>query len=210
MNSDRAVVTSSHTTVAAVTATSVIPVRDERTGRILQELSAAFSLRSPGWTTVRVTLDGKSDTISVFVHLKGRSDALVVDTFTVIEYRASPYLVYAPLLKLREPTGTLTAEVISVQFTLGAMTTGMCYSSIIYGPGESAHLNGIYDYLWSNDLIFVSLGGQPLAGDVATARVIVRDAAGGYGEITATGSVQRMVVNPVLPAPRGPGWQCNN
>src|SRR5215218_3895375 len=46
---------------------------------------------------------------------------LVVDSFTVVEYRAScawecPFLAYAPLLKLREPSGSAAVTVVSVEF----------------------------------------------------------------------------------------------
>jgi len=137
----------------------------------------------------------------------------VVDSFTVVEYHvqcawACPYVAYAPLLKLHEPTGTQSAVVVSVEFMLGAKTTGLCSGSVVYGPGASEYLDGIYDYLWSNDLIFVSLDGQPIPGDVATARVTVRAVDGTLGIIEATGTVQRNVLAPVFPAPRPNGWSC--
>ena len=53
------------------------------------------------------------------------------------------------------------------------------------------------------DLIFASLDGTPLPSDPVRARIIVleRDNAGRgtYGEIDATGEIQRMVMNPVFP-----------
>lgn len=142
------------------------------------------------------------------------SRALVVDSFTVIEYRVScawacPYVAYAPLLKLREPTGKQGAEVISIEFTLGSKTTGACRGSVIYAAGSSAFLDGVYEYLWSNDLIFVSLDGQPLPGDVATARATVRAGDGTLGIVEATGRVQRMVSAPLFPEPRSNGWACH-
>jgi hypothetical protein len=77
-----------------------------------------------------------------------------------------------------------------------------------YTPGLSKHLNGIYDYLWSNDLMFVSLDGDPLPGDTATARVIIRNPDGSYGEVDATGLIVRMVANPIFPEPNTYGWSC--
>ena len=139
---------------------------------------------------------------------------LVVESFKIVEYRATcvwacPYLVYAPLIELREPTGRSTVEVVAVEFTLGDRTTGLCLGQATYTPGLVANLNGIYDYLWSNDLILVSLGGQPLPGDVAKAHVRVRSTDGVYHEIEASGPVERMVTNPILPAPVWGGWSCN-
>src|SRR5689334_12006282 len=139
---------------------------------------------------------------------------LAVDTFTVIEYRpvcvwACPYLIYAPLIKLREPTGKASVEVVSVEYTLGSKTTGVCRGSVLYGPGSSSYLDGIYEYPWENDLIFVSLDGTPLPGDVATAHLVVRSADGTYVKLEATAPVQRMVSNPSFPSPRSNSWVCN-
>lgn len=216
VSTDQAEVTSSNPSVAMVSETTVIPMQNARTGETWRELSPVIRLVAPGTATLRVTLRGESDSILVAVRARPRSDnaALVVDSFTVVEYRVScawecPYLAYAPLLKLREPTGKGSAEVVAVEFTLGDKTTGLCRGSVGYAPGASAHVNGIFDYLWSNDLIFVSLNGQPLPASVATARAIVRGADGGYSEIVVTGVVQRMVTNPVLPPPDGGGWQCS-
>ena len=216
LGTDRAQVVSSNPAVATIAASSLNAARDPRTGRIWQEQVIGFRLVAPGTASVFVTLDGVSDTLRLVVHpLRPSSSALVVESFTVIEYRATcawacPYLVYAPLLKLREPTGSRTAEVVAVEFTLGNKSTGVCRGMVAYTPGRSAHLNPIYDYLWSNDLIFVSLNGQPLPGDSATARVTVRDASGNYSEVKASSAVQRMVANPVLPAPQSndSGWNC--
>ena len=142
------------------------------------------------------------------------SRALVVDSFTVVEYHvqcawACPYIAYAPLIKLREPTGTQVAVVVSVEFMLGAKTTGSCSGSVVYGPGRSEYLDGVYEYLWSNDLIFVSLDGRPIPDNVATARVTVRAADGTLGIVETTGTVQRNVQAPTFPLPRDQGWSCH-
>jgi hypothetical protein len=139
---------------------------------------------------------------------------LAIDTFTVIEYRpacawACPYLIYAPLIKLREPTGKASVEVVSVEYTLGSKTTGVCRGSVVYGPGSSSYLDGIYEYPWENDLIFVSLDGTPLPGDVATAHLVVRSADGATVKLDATAPIQRMVSNPSFPAPRANSWLCS-
>jgi hypothetical protein len=131
----------------------------------------------------------------------------VVDSFTVIEYPVCrsasdcPYLLYAPLLKLREPTSKASAEVIGLEFTVPTKSIGMCVYSLRYGPGESAHVNGIDPYAWNNDFIFASLNGIPLPDGPAFARVLVRDSKGAVGRIEVTGAIQRKVVNPILPPP---------
>lgn len=143
--------------------------------------------------------------------------ALVVDSFTVIEYRAlcvwdCPYLVYAPLLKLRESTNSGWATVEGVEFTIPGMSTGMCRGTATYSPGQSHHLNYIDPYLWSNDLILVRLDGTPVPDGPATARVLVRDMEGHYGMVEVSAPIQRMVKSPNLPAPPSgwqSGWTCN-
>jgi hypothetical protein len=213
ISTDRAVVSSSDEAVADIVKAGTVPMRDDA-WRTWERLYVKVRLRSAGTVNLRVSLDNRSDSSHVVVApspVPGR--ALVVDSFTVVEYRAScvwdcPYLVYAPLLKLREPTGIRTVEVAAVEFTLGEMTTGLCEGDVTYTPGLSKHLNGIDDYLWSNDLIFVSLGGDPLPADTATARVIIRNPGGSYSEVDATGPVVRMVANPIFPPPNPHGWRC--
>ena len=182
---------------------------------VSRELQRVLRFVGPGTADVVVTLGDRSDTIRVFVRgTPTNNPALVVDSFTVVEYRVQcagggwcPYLLYAPLLKLREPTGATTVEIISVEFTLGSRTTGVCRGSIFYAPGTSAYVDGIDDYPWANDLIFASPDGAGLPGD-ATAHVLMRDAQGDYSELTTATTVQRMVLNPEFPSPRQTGWIC--
>ena len=217
ISSDAAGLTSSNTSVVEIGDGTIIPVQDGRTGRTWRELGVVFRFMAPGTATVRATLNDASDSVVLVVRPRPpASKSLVVDSFSVVEYRAQcawacPYLVYAPLLKLRESTGRTTVEVVSVEFALGGRSTGVCRGSAFYTPGLSAHLNMIADYLWSNDLIFVSLDGQPFSETVATARVIVREAGGAYYQVDATGPVQRMVSNPVLPTSQSgdSGWMCS-
>lgn len=215
ISSDAAGLTSSDPSVVEIGDGTIIPVQDGRTGRTWRELGVVFRFKAPGRATVRATLDGVSDSVVLIVRPRPPvSKSLVVDSFSVVEYHAEcawacPYLVYAPLLKLRETTGRTSVEVVSVELTLGGRGTGVCRGSVLYTPGLSAHLITIVDYLWSNDLIFVSLDGQPFSETVATARVVVREG-GVYYEIDAVGPIQRMVSNPVLPTSQSEqGWACN-
>ena len=199
VSAKQAIVTSSNSSVVQITESKVTSTID---------LYRVLRFVGPGMADVNATLANRSYTIQVFGRAKPtNTPALVVDSFTVVEYAAGKDLVYVPLLKLREPTGKTTVEIISVEFALGSLTTGVCRGTIVYAPGTSAHVNGIDDYLWANDLIFVSPDGAGLPGD-ATADVLMRDAAGNYSELTVTAPVQRLVLNPTFPPPQGNGWMC--
>jgi hypothetical protein len=213
VSTDQAVVSSSDSSVVQVAEARVVSMTDAR-GRAWKELYQVLRFVGPGTADVAVTLGNRSDNIQVFVGATPTNrPALVVQSFTVVEYRVHcgagwcPYLLYAPLLELHEPTGATTVEIVSVEFTLGNHTTGVCRGSVFYAPGASAFVDGIDDYPWSNDLIFASIDGTALPGD-ATAHVLMRDAQGNYSELTATTTVQRMVSNPTFPPPRGTGWMC--
>jgi hypothetical protein len=203
-------VTSSNTAVADLYSMQVTTVTS-RDGSQYQETAARFQMRGPGVATLTARLDSLVDSVQLGVApLPNRPAALVVDTFTVIEYRDT-YLVYAPLLRLREPTGISSAAVVAVEFTLPGWTSGWCTAgSLWFTPGLSAHVNGIDSYLWANDLIYVLPYGGQVADGLARARAIVRDAQGELGLIEATAPIQRNVSNPKLPVPwyRGIGWSC--
>lgn len=213
---DRAQVVSSNPAVATFASSESLVGRDASTGRTWREQKVRLLLVAPGTATVRVTLDGISDSLHLSVQrMRASNSALVVESFSVIEYRAvcawaCPYLVYAPQLVLREPTGGRTVEVMDVQFTLGVHTTGVCEGKVVFTPGLRAEINPIDAYLWANDMIFVSLSGAPLPGDFGTARVTVRDAGGKLTVVQAIGAVQRMASQPTPPmlAANNVGWSC--
>lgn len=188
----------------------------EPSGRITQHQSPIIKLLTPGTVIVRATLNGIADSVVFVVQSSPPPTmAIAVDSFSVVEYRdpcvgGCGYLVYVPVLKLREPTGAQSVEVVSVEFTIPGASTGMCRGDRSFPPGASLHLNGQFDYLWSNDLIFVSLDGTPFPNGDATAEIIVRDAQGGYGRVFVSGPIHRNVVAPLLPLPVWPdlGWEC--
>jgi hypothetical protein len=202
--------------VARVARSWTYTMTDVQSKVVTSELKSTIDLVSSGSTTIHVTLGAATDSITLQVASgPARTGALVVESFTVLEYRAScvwecPYLVYAPLLELRETTGTRQIEVVAVEFTMPTRTTGLCYTSRVYGPGVRAQVNGVEPYLWSNEMFVFSLDGTPLPDGPATARVIVRDANGVYGAVEATGTIVRSVLNPQLPASpwRGDDWYC--
>jgi hypothetical protein len=138
------------------------------------------------------------------------STALVVDSFTVIEYHADctwacPFLVYAPLIWVREPTGRSRAVVEAVEFTIPTQHVGCRTPGLSIDPGMTAPLNGIDPYVWANDLIFVSPKGVPVPDGLATARVLVRDERGERGVLEAEAPIRRGVLNPALPPLT---WSC--
>ena len=214
-NTDQSTATSSDPSVAEIIDAQVFKLIDIR-GDTTAQRWPVLRLKSPGATTVRVTLGNLTDSVVVRVApAPPTSTALVVDSFTVVEYPvacawACPYLAYAPLLKLREPTGKSSVTVIGVEFVVSTQKIGMCSGIFPVTSGTSAHVNPIFPYLWSNDLIVVSVDGTPLPDGPTTARVILRDAKGNIGQITAVGSIQRMVQNPDLPRPidNASYWTC--
>ena len=134
------------------------------------------------------------------------TSALVVDTFAVWEYTAAcgsacPYVVYAPVLKLREPTGWMSAFVEAVEYSIPTMTTGWSPMNLELCAGISAHMNGIDPYLWNNDHIFVS---DTRIQGTARARVIVRDPTGRRGLIDVTAPIRPLGNPDELPPPLPP------
>lgn len=213
---DRVQIVSSNLAVTTIGPSELLVARDPSTGRSWREQSVSLLLIAPGVATVRVMLDGVTDTLQLSVQPRRVSNsALVVESFAVHEFRATcawacPYLVYAPQLVLREPTGGRTVEVEDVQFTVGTHTTGVCRGRVVFTPGRRAEVNPIDAYLWANDLIFVSLDGTPFPGEVATARVTIRDAGGTRTVLETFGGVQRMSTQPGWPLASFDtyGWSC--
>jgi hypothetical protein len=129
--------------------------------------------------------------------------ALVVDTFAALEYSAScswpcPYLVYAPVMKVREATGARTAVVEAVEYSIPTMTTGWVPLTLEFCPGSSSHLNGIDPYLYNNDYVFVS---RTRIEGMARARVLVRDEAGRRGLIDVSAPIRMSAGPHELPPP---------
>lgn len=217
MNSGDAIVTISDPDAAAEVGRMVVPVVVGATERRFTELQLSLQLIGEGEVSIEASVGAASG--QAVLHIRTQppiTAALVVDTFTVVEYHATcawdcPYLYYAPLLKLREPTGSAWATVEGVEITIPGKTTGMCRGSVPYRPGQSLYVSYVDPYPWSNDLFFVSLDGKPVPDGLATARVIVRDVRGAYGTIEASAPIQRMVKDPVFPAPSEAapfGWEC--
>lgn len=195
--------------------TYLFSLEETSIGRTTSQKMFIFHALAPGQVTITFSLDTNvSSVVLTVLSETDVSNALVVESFEVIEYQdvcawACPYLIYAPLLKLREPSGRASATVVGVEFTVSGQRTAFCRGEDAFRPGISAHVNGIDPYTWSNDLIIASLNGTPLPSDDAQARLVVRDARGNCGVLNVSGKIRRMVVNPVLPPPLGTAWWCH-
>jgi hypothetical protein len=172
----------------------------------IKEVWGAIRFLREGTTTVRVSLGGVSQGLTFTVRPEPPlSSALVVDSFTVIEYRSAcswdcPYLLYAPVLRLREPSRSAPVAVIWVEFSVPTQTI---QGDVCLGldAGQAGYLSAIDPYPWVNDYLFAQLDGTPLPDGPATVRLIIRDALGNYGRVEASTTIQRMVENPLFPDP---------
>lgn len=218
MSSYFAQVISSNPRVAVVDHSEFVQVQYPNAAP-MNEVFQFIAMIGEGSAVLRVRLGDVTDSVVLNVRpLPLALNVLAVDSFTVLEYREEcswncPYLIYAPLLKLREPTGTTFADVIAVEFSVPTMSTGYCTTGgMHYYSGLASHVNYIDPYPWSNDMIFASLNGTPVPDGLAKARVIVRDATGNYGLMEATAPIQRMVAKPSFPlsAFGSVSWSCNN
>ena len=216
VSSSLAVVTSWNPSVATVDGVQSVQVVQPN-GQSIGEAVAFLGLRVAGSAVIRVRLGEFTDSTVVTVRpLPLASNALVVDSFTVVEYRATcascNILGYAPLLKLREPTGVSLVHVVAVEFSIPGMTTGFCTAEgVQFTPGLSAQLNYIDPIYYMNELAFFT-NAAPVPDGMARARVITRDAGGQYGLIEASAPIQRMVSSPTFPASsfQGVSWSCNS
>jgi hypothetical protein len=214
MNSDGAEITLTDTSVAQIGSREVYR-SILSSGDTIRGAFAFLNLAAVGTTTIRARLGDFADSITVTVNpLPPPSSALVVDDFYVVEQHVCEsecaYLVYWPIMRLREPTGTSYADAVAIEFTVPTKTTGMCMGPLRFATGASDYVDYVRDYLWSNDLLMVSLNGTPVPDGLATAHVIVRDAHGTVGTVEATGPILRGLANPSLPrtASNLETWYC--
>lgn len=170
-----------------------------------------------GPSVVRVSIGGLT-TSAQFESLPVNASGgpLTITSFRVVEYREAcawncPYLMYAPLVELREVTGTANASVRGMRIDIGEHTTGWCGGNTVdYRSGEQSQLIGFDPYPWANDILLASLNGIPFPAERATVLLLVIDAQGGRSFLTATGPIERMEHRPALPGPRpNAGWTCN-
>ena len=214
MNSNLATLTSSNPRIAAPDGWELNQVPQPNAPTVT-EISHRIAMLDTGSVTFRVRLGDVTDSMIVNVRpLPPALNILAVDSFVVIEFGACAGCgtwSYAPLLKLREPTGTAFADVIGVEFRVPNLSSGYCTTSgMHFSSGLSAHVNYIHPDPYANDMMFWSQ--SPLPEGVATARVVVRDHTGNYGLIVATGLIQRRVANPVFPATTvfPVSWSCSS
>jgi hypothetical protein len=206
MNSDAADISSSDDAVARLAQSyrySLIPSFGADTVHIL---GVDFDLSAIGTTTFRARLGNLTDSLVVQVNpLPLSMQALVVDSFYVVEAHVAcsfdcPYLVYWPVMRLREPSGNNYADVVAVDFSVPTLTTGLCKGRLRFANGSSDYVNYIRDYLWSNDLVMVTLDGTPVPDGSALGRLLVRDSQGKLGLVETTGPILRGLKNPAVPS----------
>jgi hypothetical protein len=198
-------------------------------GKSVRMLDAEFALVGDGATTFRARLGNLTDEVNLSVKvMPSTTRALVVDSFYVVEQPVAcagspcPYLVYWPVLRLREPTGTTYASAVGLEFTLPPLPartdgaqhsitdTGLCRGALRLSPGASDYAYYVQDYLWANDFVMISLDGTPVPNGSAFARVIVQDSQGQLGSIEATGPILRGANTPTVPATNSTlgQWTC--
>jgi hypothetical protein len=200
--------------VVAIGDATRMPVIDARTGVRTEYLTARLIAVSAGTSTIVASIDGVRDSITIRVHEVRPGDAaLQVESFSVVEYSpcttGCSYLLYAPVLKLREPFGRTGAHVVAVEYNIPGLSSGLCRGLRAYAPGESGYVNGYDPYPWSNDILLVKLDGNPVIPGVAFARVYVVDAAGTVTQLDVTGPIERRPSATTLPPPDGGAWECH-
>lgn len=206
----------SDTKIGSVESHDAIRVTDAGTGNTFTRQRVSIAFWAAGATALRVSLGSATASLAWQVVEAPPSTALAVESFEVFESPetcawACPYLVYWPVLKLRETTLTSAATVVSVEFTIPGKATGNCRGGVYFMPGVTAYLNEFYPYLWSNELIFVNLDGTPVPEGDATVRLTVLDGAGRFGSVRARTRITRMANDPPLPMRPSPGaevWSC--
>jgi hypothetical protein len=215
VSSDNAQFFVSNESVASVTDLHPIDVRYG--AATVKETQFTLALLGAGATTVRIQVGDATLSLAFDVAPSPPlSHALVVDSFSVAEFRETcgaskcPYLEYAPLLYLREPTGHTSVDAVAFEVTIPTRTTGLCSGAVHFGPGTSRIGSYTYSHSWNNDVSFVSWDGTPVPDGPATALVIVRDASGKFSRIEATGPIIRSAPDPSVPEPANPieEWLC--
>lgn len=205
VHSGRAALTTSDSSVILVSPSEITVVTDSNR-REIPTLTRRLTMLREGSAVLRATLDGFQDSLLIHVGPASTAFGLVVASFEIIEFRADcfigtcPFLTYAPLLKLREPTGIASATLTGFQIEVGHHSTGWCSlgSELTFDPGVAAHLNRVDPDGWG-DLLFHQLNSVPVADRPVRATLMVRDAQGGTDTVVATGKIVRNVTRPEFP-----------
>jgi hypothetical protein len=176
--------------------------------------AATLRYRKAGRLVVTARLDSVSASVVVDIEpTPPLSGALVADSFAVVEFKDvcawdCPYIVYVPALRIRETTGQGPATLLAIRVNIDGASTSLCRGEYALAAGETRDISGFDPYLWSNDLLLVSLDGTRVKGDTATAQLLFRDGAGNYGRAEVRGPILRLETNPAVPEPPAASWTC--
>jgi hypothetical protein len=175
----------------------------------IRHVHGGVRLLSPGTTRVEASLHGVRTGVSFTVLPDPPlSTALVVDSFAIEQYvyscsaPCSPYMLYAPVLRLREPSGFDAVEIIGLDFAVPWWPLrGWSRYHRPFLPGEASYLmcSLFPDSIYDSDVFWGPTGGNPLPEGNATVRLLLRDALGRYGRVEATAAIPRLTTPPPFP-----------
>lgn len=205
VQSARTVLATSDSSIILVSPSELTIVTDSNR-REIPTLTGRLTMLREGSAVLRATLDGFQDSLLINVGPMPTAFGLVVASFEIIEFRGDcffpcSFLSYAPLLKLREPTGTAPVTLTGFQIEVGYLSTGWCslaYPGLPFEPGVAAHLNRVYPD-GVGDLVFSQVDNVPVPDWPVRATLMVRDAAGSTDTVVAMGRIVRNVTRPEFP-----------
>lgn len=164
------------------------------------ERQAKVEFLREGSVKVIARLGAAADTFAITVGPRPPlSTAIQVDSFAVIEHRYDCavdcwYIVYAPVLRLRNASPSEARKLEWGRVTLASSRTSRCAIDHWFPPGLSQLYGRLDEYLWNNGLLFVA-GDERIAADSASFEMLVRSLDGRAEMVEATG--------PVLPLESG-------
>lgn len=218
-STDSAVVTSSDSRVIAIDGTRSVMLSLGR-GKFVWITVVDIAAVGSGAAVLRANVRGvDASTLLTVDAIPNRASSMRVESFALAEYRrgcdaqSCGLSQYLPLLRLHAAPGFGLSTVELMEVTMPGWHSGWCATGtgVPFAPGESALLAGIGDDPDAmNELFFVREPGQPLPGDTARVRLVVRDPDGQLGLLVAHGPIRRGVPLGDLPPANATynGWSC--
>lgn len=155
---------------------------------------------STGTVTLHAALGALRDSFTVTVAERpALSNALVVDSFEIVEYRVScgsgcAHFYYVPVLIVREPTETQLVSVIGVEFTMPSFSTGLCAGKAEVLPNSRMVVAGdrYGDEMYG--LLTMRTTADSVPPGPASVEMVVATGGGIFSTVRATGPVRRVEV----------------